>query len=302
MARWQPPWQKIRYTLPDDPRLIKIASLIAGNLASYAFNPASADLFKAQPVLSQRAIRDLAQTALQRVWQRVAQHGCNGQIVASDLSILDQYAEIPGFGQAMASVGWADHCSETQLLTLPDFSKYNLQKPGRNATETAKSSTERSRDRRERLKAERELARVIATATATNGNGNAPATQRTEVEVDTIQQQPPHAHLREGGREGDLSLPQGEPLTLAQAQKLAESIPNCSAEIAQKWHNDRSLLNWTLHKHGRPILITRALAGNDLASFTDAWHRALAKSQKRPRTPAPQSPVLPSQLDPHSTF
>lgn len=273
-------WSKIRYDLQTDPRVLKIASLIAPNLAPYAFTAAAKDLFQAEPVLHQRVLRDVTVAALQRVWQRVAQHGCNGVIVATSLSVLDQYAEIPNFGAAMAAVHWAEYCSEKQQIILPDFHRYNLQKSGPRSEGPAKSSTERSRERRERLKAERERARLIATATATDCNGNGNGLQHTEREEDsttTTTGKPPPV--------GETDLP-----------TLIAATAGCTPEIAKAWLIDRNRAQWIYRKGTAAIPITAETAQADLASFTHHWLTNAQSKAARPTTPGRAASTRPKVL------
>lgn len=94
-------------------------------------------------VLSRHALRHVAVTALLCVWSSANEHSDDGILSCCDLEDLDEIAGIPGFGDAMASVGWAVADEASKCVSLPNFSEHNT---------PAKDRTAAERQRRHRAK------------------------------------------------------------------------------------------------------------------------------------------------------
>lgn len=301
-------WLKVRHSLEDDPRLHRLADLLGDTLDRYALSDTASDLFsKHLATLTLAARRDLTLAAIQRVWKRIWKHVSSVSetfhpfhetpaTVSGSLKLIDDYANLSGFGAAMVSVGWLHHDPQTQQLTLPDWWKYNLAKTGKRAATSAKSSTQRVREFRARQRSTRPAtpqsppsAQVKRIETPCNGNGNALKRPEEEKEETTTT-------TNEGG--GGLSLG----ISLSHALSLTATIPGCTEDIVRTWHARRTRINWqyTASKSLHPI--TRANAAADLAEFTRQWHkREQAKPDRTPVIPKPRTPN-PDPHDPNAEF
>ena len=140
-------WVKMRSALLANPKVHGIARAIGANAEAsavltngYAGPP--------QDVLSRNALRHITVTALLVTWSSANEHASDGALKFCDLSDIDQIAGLPGFGAAMASVGWAKHDPENNAVILPNFGKWNT---------SAKDRTNAERQRRYR---ERHAAQV----------------------------------------------------------------------------------------------------------------------------------------------
>ena len=98
---------KLPSQLPNDPRLFNVARLLAANPASglQALPPAT--------------MRTYAAGVLYRFAVYLYQHAPDGILHDADLGTLDFITETPGFGEAMASVGWAHFDAPSRTVTIP---------------------------------------------------------------------------------------------------------------------------------------------------------------------------------------
>lgn len=93
--------------LPNDPRLFNVARLLAANPATGLQD------------LPPATIRTYAAGVLYRFAVYLHQHAPDGILRDADLSTLDFISETPGFGEAMASVGWAHYDATSRTVTIP---------------------------------------------------------------------------------------------------------------------------------------------------------------------------------------
>ena len=135
-------WVKMRSALLANPKVHAIAKAIgrdarAGAVLTTGFSGSP------EAVLSRHALRHVAVTALLCVWSSANEHSDDGILSCCDLEDLDEIAGIPGFGDAMASVGWAVADEASKCVSLPNFSEHNT---------PAKDRTAAERQRRHRAK------------------------------------------------------------------------------------------------------------------------------------------------------
>jgi len=135
-------WVKMRSALLANPKVHAIAKAIgrdplAGAVLTTGFSGCP------DAVLSRHALRHVAVTALLCVWSSANEHSADGILSCCDLEDLDEIAGIPGFGDAMASVGWAVADEASKCVSLPNFSEHNT---------PAKDRTAAERQRRHRAK------------------------------------------------------------------------------------------------------------------------------------------------------
>lgn len=84
--------------------------------------------------------------SLLRLWGVTRQTASDGFLTLATLATLDEMTQTPGFGRAMAAVGWAVTQDDPVGVTLPNFTEWNASLSGRQA----KTSAERQRDYRQR--------------------------------------------------------------------------------------------------------------------------------------------------------
>lgn len=145
-----PSWIKLRDDLESDPRVHRMAAHIAQTAPGYILTHNAKDLFgSVTHNVTRNALRDVTVMGLSRVWFAANQHTTDGVFHHADLSYLDDLARIPGFGDAMAAVGYAIHDPEAQSVTLPRFEEYNSpDKNGHRAKTAGALRAQRLRDRR----------------------------------------------------------------------------------------------------------------------------------------------------------
>ena len=135
-------WVKMRSALLANPKVHAIAKAIgrdgrSGRTLTTGFNGPPDE------VMSRHALRHVTVTALLCVWSAANEHSDDGKLSCCDLEDLDEIAGVPGFGEAMAAVGWAVRNEAKNCVLLPNFSEHNT---------TAKDRTAAERQRRHRAK------------------------------------------------------------------------------------------------------------------------------------------------------
>lgn len=117
-------------------------------------------------IVTRNVMRYVTVTALLSVWGSANEHTRDGVFQNADLSDIDDVAGIPGFGAAMASVGWAVYDEQQCTVTLPNFNEYNTSGQARSAG--AKSAAERQREYRNRKKSQEsdEISNVTSDVTS----------------------------------------------------------------------------------------------------------------------------------------
>lgn len=121
-------WIKMRAQLLQSPKLISVARSLHNRREFRDWlTPGGGGSMNGQ-VVSDDALRCVTGALLLRVWSAAREHG---EFVGEDLflprinlSDLDVIAGVPGFGEAMAGVGWAEDSENG--VSLPNFREYNL--------------------------------------------------------------------------------------------------------------------------------------------------------------------------------
>ena len=135
-------WIKMRAALLMNPKVHGIAKAIGANRdASRVLTTGHAG--PPEQVLSRNALRNVTVTALLVTWSSANEHSRDGVIHHCDLSDLDEIAGLPGFGEAMASVGWASYDESKNAVLLPNFDEWN-------SPASDRTNAERQRRHRER--------------------------------------------------------------------------------------------------------------------------------------------------------
>ena len=127
-------WVKMRSALLANPKVHAIAKAIGRDSRAGA---ALTTGFSGCPdqVLSRNALRHVTVTALLCVWSSANEHSVDGLLSCCDLEDLDEISGVPGFGDAMHSVGWAIPDEAGKCVSLPNFSEHNTPAKDRTGAE-----------------------------------------------------------------------------------------------------------------------------------------------------------------------
>ncbi len=118
-------WIKLLDSLHEDPRVFRMGELLAKTAQSYILAPTSDLLGPVTNTVTRNALRDVTVAGLSRVWRAANRHTTDGVFRHATLDYLDTLAQIPGFGGAMAAVGYALHDPAGHTVTLPRFAEHN---------------------------------------------------------------------------------------------------------------------------------------------------------------------------------
>lgn len=145
-------WIKFRDDLDTDPRVSRMAALLANTASGYVLAAEAKDLFgSVTKAVTRNALRDVTLAGLTRVWSHACRHTTDGIFHGVDLAYLDDLSRIPGFGHAMQLVGWAAYDESTSTLTLPNFTEHNA--PDKNGARSQTAAARRAQRFRDRQKA-----------------------------------------------------------------------------------------------------------------------------------------------------
>lgn len=152
-------WIKMRPSLLTSPKVNGIARIIeddskVGRILSTGFNGRMSE------IVTRNVMRNVTVASLLTVWGAANEHTTDGIFKNADLSDIDDMVGIPGFGDAMASVGWAIFDDKEYSVILPNFNEYNTCGKDR----AAEKNAERQRKHREKLKQD---SNVISNVTVT---------------------------------------------------------------------------------------------------------------------------------------
>ncbi len=117
-------WIKMRPSLLTSPKVNGIARILE---ASPAVACALTTGFRGplSEVVTRNVMRNVTVASLLVIWGAANEHTEDGIFRNADLSDLDDIVGIPGFGSAMASVGWAEFHPHEGCVSLPNFAEYN---------------------------------------------------------------------------------------------------------------------------------------------------------------------------------
>ena len=150
-----PTWIKLRDDLDTDPRVFTMADALRQSAHGYVLTSKAKDLFgDVTNTVTRNVMRDVTVAALSRVWFAANRHTTDGVFRNATLDYLDTLAQVPGFGAAMESVGYAIYDPQTNTVTLPRFTEYNA--PDKNGERSKTAAARRQQRLRERKKAEAE--------------------------------------------------------------------------------------------------------------------------------------------------
>ena len=177
-----PSWIKLRDDLDTDPRVFAMAAKLRNSAINYILTSHAKDLLgTVTEVVTRNVMRDVTLAGLSRVWFAANRHTTDGVFRNATIEYLDTLAQVPGFGHAMESVGYAVHDVINSTVTLPRFAEYNA--PDKNGERSKTAAARRQQRLRDRQKAAEEVAKDQAqepAPTPTN-NGQPAPTLRNDV-------------------------------------------------------------------------------------------------------------------------
>ena len=155
----QSDWIRMRVSLPRDPKVISVADHLAENRAfmNWLTDPVQQSCKNtAYEHVTRTVTVSVTVTALLEIWgvAREQGHARGDDLVLehADLETLDVMANVPGIGNAMAFVGWAEE-SAGRAIIFPKFFVCNAPRDEKER-EQAKERKRRQRER-ERLELEK---------------------------------------------------------------------------------------------------------------------------------------------------
>jgi hypothetical protein len=154
-------WIKMRTDLYRDPKVCMIADALMhedGELARYVSQNCQCDM-----TVTRNVMRNVTVGALVTLWgvtrHRGKRNGDDLVIAGATLSIIDDITDLPGFGAALASVGWAVDADDG--VVLPNFYEtYN--------TEPEKEHKEKNAERQRRHRAKCHALRNVTVTPESN--------------------------------------------------------------------------------------------------------------------------------------
>lgn len=140
-------WIKMRTSLLTNPKVNGIAKILEDSrFVASALSTGFGG--KMHEIVTRNVMRHVTVSSLLVIWGAANEHTRDGVFNNSDLEDLDDMTGIPGFGEALESVGWAVYNEENNTVTLPNFNEYNTSGAERSAS--SKTAAQRQKEYRER--------------------------------------------------------------------------------------------------------------------------------------------------------
>jgi hypothetical protein len=140
-------WIKMRPSLMTSPKVNGIARILERDFA-VGRSLSTGNNGVMSEIVTRNVMRNVTVASLLVIWGAANEHTTDGVFRNADLSDLDDMVGIPGFGEAMATVGWAEYDAEEGTVILPNFTEYNTS--GRERSGAAKTAAQRQKEYRER--------------------------------------------------------------------------------------------------------------------------------------------------------
>jgi hypothetical protein len=229
-------WIKMRSSLCTHPKVLGIAEIIGeslevGKKLSTGFHGALHE------IVTFDVTRDVTIASLMRVWCAANEHTVDGIWHNSSLRTIDQAAGIPGFGEAMVIVDWAEFDEKNYTVTLKNFLENNS--PAKNGGRS--KNAERQAKFREKKKLEsNELNNVTSNVT-----DNVTVTPREEKRREELLR----ALSLPNGKEGENDV---SPELFVQEDNPPDKKQNCPVQEIITAYIE------TLPNHPRPLKLTSA--------------------------------------------
>lgn len=167
-------WIKMRPSLLTSPKVNGIARLLESS-RDVSRSLSTGYSGNMSDVVTRNVMRHVTVSSLLIVWGAANEHTDNGVFRNADLSDLDDMVGIPGFGEAMAAVGWAEYDHDSNTVTLPNFNEYNTSGASRSAG--AKTAAQRQKEYRGRQK---QLDRYVTSDVTHNVTSDVTSNRREE--------------------------------------------------------------------------------------------------------------------------
>ena len=234
-------WIKMRTDLYRDPKVCAIADRLMdqeGELAGYVSQNCQRSM-----TVTRNVMRNVTVGALVSVWgvMRLRGKRINDDLVfrSGTLWVIDDLSELPGFGEAMAYVGWV--VADQDGITFPNFfSEYNS-----DPNEDAKAkNAERQRRYREKTKQKSDVTEDVTEASQSNAREEK---RREEVNPKTKTPKPP------------------TPDKPARFDPLAIELPDCVTPEA--W------AKWIAYRRARKLTTAEPTVRGQAAKLAE-WHKA----------------------------
>lgn len=150
-------WIKYRGMLRNDPRMIRLVNALSSTdgMREFMF---TRDAFELDVnSVTKRALQNVTIAALLDVWVHVNEYGKTMSLDVylrdSNVTFLDEFAGIVGFGEAMLSVGWVKYLDDQEnCLVFPNFAEHNETASERNRPMTDAERQQKRRDKKKLLK------------------------------------------------------------------------------------------------------------------------------------------------------
>ncbi len=199
-------WVKMRTDLYRDPKICIIADrLLAsdGPLASHIRNVTGCDMS-----VTRNVMRNVTVGALVTLWGVTRHRGRRDSddlvILNATLSVVDDIAELPGLGEAMAVVGWASE-DEHGVVFPGFFGEFNVEP----ANDRKEKNAERQRRHREKSNALRN-ANVAQQSNAREEKSKSKSKSKSREEETNLESAtPPRSTRRKSVKAEDVALPDG---------------------------------------------------------------------------------------------
>lgn len=254
-------WIKMRTSLVTSPKVNGIARILERSADVGRMFSINRDMTLSQ-IVTRNVTRNVTVSLLLTVWAAANEHTSDGVFQNADLSDIDDIVGVPGFGAAMASVGWIIHDTENDCVILPNFNEYNTSGNLRSAT--AKTNAQRQKEFRDRKKQQE-------SNVTNNVTNDVTGNRREEKRREDLKDKPPLS--------GGLDEIPPEGLAEDKSDEIAErhQAPPGAGEPSGKfpmWEG----WNPSPDFQRRAALWNRILTGpvpgfaeHELASFTDYW-------------------------------
>lgn len=183
-------WIKMRVNLVTHPKVLAISEILAGNekyqdwSTMAGFVPSiggTKDESERDFQDSLRVTRYVTVCALLRFWGYANEHAREEFISTLRVSDLDDIVQVPGFGEALELIGWAEYDSKRKGLLLPNFNEYNTS--GNDRSASAKSQAQRQKEYRDRKKLQESDVTRDVTVTVTSDRREE---KRREEKINTV--------------------------------------------------------------------------------------------------------------------
>jgi hypothetical protein len=253
------PWIKLRESIHTDPRVLTMAGILARTAINYVMHAdRSRDLLGETPFVTRDVMRDVTVAGLSRVWIAANRHTRDGTFNYCTLAQLDTLSGIPGFGEAMAAVGYAVYDSNSNTVTLPAFAQHNSSaKSGRDSNSAERAR--RYRDRKNGASVTRDVTR--------DGDVTSRVTSHQNVTLDKTRLDSTTTTTT-AARDRGCTISEAREWAIGHNKGNTDGI-EIPMPVLTAWHDDRETSGWVKVTNGSEIPIRDWQA--DLRGYARKW-------------------------------